>query len=148
MEKHSLTKQKGGKPSRRVGRGGKRGKTSGKGMKGQKSRTGNSTRPELRDIIKKYPKRRGYGKNRARTVVPKPRAQAVNLSDISTHFKDGDEVTPVRLAVLGLAGRVGGKAPRVKLLSRGMLDKKVSVRGMTLSKAARAAVEGAGGTVE
>ena len=52
------------RPYRRVGRGqaSTRGKTSGRGGKGQTARAGNKRRPELRDIIKKLPKRRGYGK--------------------------------------------------------------------------------------
>lgn len=44
---------------RRVGRGGKRGKTSGKGTKGQKSRAGRRIRPQIRDVMKKFPKKRG-----------------------------------------------------------------------------------------
>lgn len=43
-----------------VGRGGKHAKTSGRGGKGQTARAGNKRRPELRDIIKKLPKNRGY----------------------------------------------------------------------------------------
>lgn len=134
--------------SRRVGRGGKRGKTSGKGHKGQLARTGNSTRPELRDIIKKYPKRRGFGKNRARTVVPGRALQAVNLDQISRYFDDGAEVTPITLAKRGLVRARGAKAPRVKILARGELIKKVSLRGVALSATARRAVEKAGGTIE
>ena len=44
-----------------VGRGGKRGKTSGRGGKGQTARAGNKRRPELRDFIKRIPKLRGRG---------------------------------------------------------------------------------------
>jgi large subunit ribosomal protein L15 len=51
-----------------VGRGGKRGKTSGRGGKGQTARAGHKIRPEMRDLIKKLPKLRGHGINRARTV--------------------------------------------------------------------------------
>lgn len=43
-----------------MGRGGKRGKTAGRGGKGQTARAGNKRRPELRDIIKRLPKNRGY----------------------------------------------------------------------------------------
>lgn len=43
-----------------MGRGGKHAKTSGRGGKGQTARAGNKRRPELRDIIKKLPKKRGY----------------------------------------------------------------------------------------
>ena len=60
MELHTLTRTKSNATSRRVGRGGKRGKTSGRGGKGQTARAGNKRRPELRDIIKKLPKNRGY----------------------------------------------------------------------------------------
>ena len=42
----------------RVGRGGKRGKTSGRGTKGQNARAGHKKRPEMRDLIKKIPKQR------------------------------------------------------------------------------------------
>ncbi len=55
--------------SDRIGRGGKRGKTSGRGVKGQRAHGDHGVRPELRDAIKKLPKRRGYGKNRGRTHV-------------------------------------------------------------------------------
>ena len=44
---------------RRVGRGGKRGKTSGHGTKGQKSRAGRKIRPQIRDVMKRFPKKRG-----------------------------------------------------------------------------------------
>ena len=60
MELNSFTRSKGLMKSRRVGRGGKRGKTSGRGGKGQTARSGNKIRPEWRDLIKKIPKRRGY----------------------------------------------------------------------------------------
>ena len=54
--------------AKRIGRGGKRGKTSGKGGKGQTARAGARPRPEMRDFIKKLPKLRGHGVNRARGV--------------------------------------------------------------------------------
>lgn len=47
------------KSKKRVGRGGKRGTYSGTGMNGQKSRAGAKIRPEIRDFIKKTPKKRG-----------------------------------------------------------------------------------------
>ena len=68
MQLHELKPTKARKSVKRIGRGGKRGKTSGRGTKGQKARAGNSMRPEMRDIIKKLPKLRGHGKNRALTV--------------------------------------------------------------------------------
>jgi len=81
MQLHQLKRNTPNKKAKRVGRGGKRGKTSGRGMKGQKARAGTSGRPEMRDIIKKIPKLRGHGKNRARTVnAERILPSVVNLS--------------------------------------------------------------------
>jgi|SRR6185369_2313666 len=60
MQIHNLKRVHKNKRDRIVGRGGKRGKTAGRGGKGQTARAGNKRRPELRDIIKKLPKKRGY----------------------------------------------------------------------------------------
>lgn len=133
---------------KRVGRGGLRGKTSGRGHKGQKARAGHSIRPEMRDIIKKLPKLRGHGKNRARTIndsVVKP--TPVNLSTLETFFSDGDHVTPAILLERGAVSRSRGKAPKVKILGLGAISKKISVSGCTFSKSAKEAIEKAGGTI-
>ncbi|MBI2627698.1 hypothetical protein HYW72_02075 [Candidatus Nomurabacteria bacterium] len=60
MQIHNLKRQHKNKRDRIIGRGGKHAKTSGRGGKGQTARAGNKRRPELRDIIKKLPKNRGY----------------------------------------------------------------------------------------
>ena len=60
MQAHNLKRLHKNKKDRIVGRGGKHAKTSGRGGKGQTARAGNKRRPELRDIIKKLPKNRGY----------------------------------------------------------------------------------------
>ena len=60
MQIHSIKREHPNKKARQVGRGGTRGKTSGRGGKGQTARAGNKRRPQLRDIIKKLPKLRGY----------------------------------------------------------------------------------------
>lgn len=60
MQIHNLKRIHKNKKDRIVGRGGKHAKTSGRGGKGQTARAGNKRRPELRDIIKKLPKHRGY----------------------------------------------------------------------------------------
>lgn len=60
MQIHDLKRTHKNKKDRIVGRGGKHAKTSGRGGKGQTARAGNKRRPELRDIIKKLPKARGY----------------------------------------------------------------------------------------
>ncbi len=70
MQIHNLKRQHKNKKDRIVGRGGKHAKTSGRGGKGQTARAGNKRRPELRDIIKKLPKKRGYQfKSIEKTIV-------------------------------------------------------------------------------
>jgi large subunit ribosomal protein L15 len=70
MQIHNLKRQHKNKKDRLVGRGGKHAKTSGRGGKGQTARAGNKRRPELRDIIKKLPKNRGYSqKSINRTLI-------------------------------------------------------------------------------
>ncbi|MCM2339044.1 MAG: hypothetical protein NDI62_01140 [Burkholderiales bacterium] len=66
MQIHNLKRVHKNKKDRIVGRGGKHAKTSGRGGKGQTARAGNKRRPELRDIIKKLPKNRGYQFNSIR----------------------------------------------------------------------------------
>ena len=69
MQIHNLKRLHKNKKDRIVGRGGKHAKTSGRGGKGQTARAGNKRRPELRDIIKKLPKNRGYQFKSIRKVV-------------------------------------------------------------------------------
>ena len=69
MQIHDLKRKNKNKKDRIVGRGGKHAKTSGRGGKGQTARAGNKRRPELRDIIKKLPKNRGYKFKTVRKVV-------------------------------------------------------------------------------
>jgi len=148
MQLHQLKPKTTRMKMSRIGRGGKRGKTSGKGMKGQKSRTGNSMRPELRDMIKKLPKLRGHGKNRAQTVNnERVRATVVNIAALETSFGAGDAVNPRALQAKGLIRIRGEKAPSVKILGEGDLTKKLTISGVVVSAAARAKIEKAGGTV-
>lgn len=69
MQIHNLKRTHKNKKDRLVGRGGKHAKTSGRGGKGQTARAGNKRRPELRDIIKKLPKNRGYKFNSRKKVL-------------------------------------------------------------------------------
>ena len=69
MQIHNLKRKYKNKKDRIVGRGGKHAKTSGRGGKGKTARAGNKRRPELRDIIKKLPKNRGYQFRSVRKAV-------------------------------------------------------------------------------
>jgi len=144
MQLNSLKAKSKRVTSMRVGRGGKRGKTSGHGGKGQTARAGHKIRPEVRDLIKKLPKRRGHGKNRARTVRVRSSFVPVNLAALSAAFSAGDTVTPVTLATHGL---IRGKGVRVKILGTGGIDKALKISGLEVSASAKAAIEKAGGSV-
>ena len=87
MQIHNLKRQHKNKKDRLIGRGGKHAKTSGRGGKGQTARAGNKRRPELRDIIKKLPKNRGYQFKSFRKKIP------VNKEKLDTVFKAGEKVT-------------------------------------------------------
>lgn len=148
MQLNTLSPRTKNRKNAPVGRGGKRGKTSGKGGKGQTARAGHKIRPEVRDLIKKLPKRRGHGKNRARTVVGnRISVSVVNLSALSARYAAGEVVTPNSLLAKNLVRRAKGRAPIVKILGTGELTKALVIRGCTLSSSARAAVEKAGGTI-
>lgn len=148
MQLHELKPTTKKQTAKRIGRGGKRGKTSGRGHKGQKARAGNSTRPEMREIIKKLPKLRGHGKNRAATVnAEKNQYVPVNVSVLEANFKDGDDVNPKTIAALGLVKTRAKKTPLVKVLGTGDLKKKLKVSGCAVSKSAREKIESAGGSV-
>lgn len=148
MQLHELKPTTPRKSAKRIGRGGKRGKTSGKGHKGQKARAGNSTRPEMREIIKKIPKLRGHGVNRAATVnADKVLPTVVNVAVLETAFQNGDTVNPTTLVAAGAVASRRKKAPAVKILGSGDLSKKLTVTGCTVSKTAKEKIEKAGGSV-
>ncbi len=133
---------------RRVGRGqgSKRGKTSGRGGKGQTARAGHKIRPELRDIIKKLPKRRGYGKNRSRTVnMRTPAAIAISIDRLNKYFDNGAEISPKALQERGVVSTRGGN--RVKIVGGKEASKKFTIKSVGISASARAAVEKAGGAI-
>jgi len=149
MQLHELKPTSPKKSAKRIGRGGKRGKTSGKGHKGQKARTGNSTRPEMRDIIKKLPKLRGHGKNRARTVnSERVLPIVVNVSSLETAFENGAIVSPKTLVIAGVISTTRKQAPKVKILGNGTLTKKVTIEDCQVSQSAKEKVEKAGGSVK
>lgn len=148
MQLHELKPTTVRKTPKRIGRGGKRGKTSGRGGKGQTARSGNSTRPEMRDIIKKLPKLRGHGVNRAQTVNnERVLAVPVNLKALEIAFEAGAIISPKTLAAKGVVSRVGKKAPVVKILGTGEVTKKFIIEGCAVSASARTKVEAAGGEV-
>ncbi len=127
---------------RRVGRGpgSGLGKTSGKGHKGHKARTGGSTNPGFEGgqmpLYRRLPKR-GF------TNPFKVTYLAVNLRDLDK--VDGNEITPETLAAAGVLKRA---TDPVKLLGHGEVTRAVTVRGLKASASAVAKITAAGGKVE
>jgi large subunit ribosomal protein L15 len=142
---HSIQRKTKNKTAKLVGRGGKRGKTAGRGTKGQKARAGHKIRPELRDAIKKLPKLRGRGKNsnKAFRII----ATAVNVQTLEKHFGAKESVTPSALHAKGIVRRVNGKLPQIKVLATGEITKALELYDLTVSPAAAAKIAAAGGTV-
>jgi large subunit ribosomal protein L15 len=136
MQLHQVKPIHKQKSKKRVGRGGKRGTFSGKGTKGQKSRAGRKMRPELRDFIKKIPKKRGY---RFKSINRKP--EVVNLRDLEKFFNDGELVNPQILLERGLVARIKGKVPEVKILGAGELKKKLKIENCLMSESVKKALK-------
>ncbi|MEK7642852.1 MAG: uL15 family ribosomal protein [Patescibacteria group bacterium] len=129
MQLHTLKSNSARKTKIRRGRGGKRGTFSGRGTKGQKARAGRRIYPEMRDLIKKIPKKKGYNQTFApKTIV------AVKASIIVRKFKAGETITPKLLVARGVIHRIAGKTPRVKILAPGDLLKSFNVKDCELVK--------------
>ena len=149
---HSLRPKPGSRRSRkRVGRGEGSGvgKTSGRGHKGAGSRSGTKRKPGYEGgqnpIHMRMRKLRGPHKKMSMPFEQfRTRTQPVNVADLETRFDAGAEVTPDSLRSAGLAKR----SDPVKVLGRGELSKKLTVRAHGFSAVAREKIEGAGGTCE
>jgi large subunit ribosomal protein L15 len=140
-----LQRKNPNKKAKRVGRGGLRGKTSGRGHKGQKQHGGHGIRVELRDQIKKLPKLRGRGVNSNKSHLPKP--VAVNLADLEGNFKAGDTVSAITLQEKGLISGAQARKQGVKILGNGDLSIKLTIEGCSVSKTADEKITKAGGKI-
>ncbi|MCC7436483.1 50S ribosomal protein L15 [Candidatus Nomurabacteria bacterium] len=145
MMLNNLKRTTENKKAKLVGRGGTRGKTSGRGTKGQKARAGHKIRPHIRDIIKKYPKLRGRGKNINKAFAVRP--AVVNLDLLEKRFNAGESVTPATLLAKKLITRNNGVIPAVKILDTGTLTKSLEIFDCQASDSAKTKIEKAGGKV-
>ena len=142
MQINNLKRIHKNKKDRIVGRGGKHAKTSGRGGKGQTARAGNKRRPELRDIIKKLPKNRGY---QFKSFAVKP--IGVSLDLITRAYPKGGEVNPESLLKLGVIKKKKGFIPKVKILNNKTDFKvKVEVSKCLISLSAKEKIIKVGGT--
>ena len=146
MMEHEIASPAGARRSRkRVGRGDAAGGGSyaGRGMKGQKSRSGPGLRPGFEGgqmpLIKGLPMKRGFN-NRYKTHYA-----LVNLDTLRERFEADDRVTPETLRALGIIRRV--RRP-VKVVGDGDLSHPLRVAAHKFTASARAKIEAAGGSVE
>ena len=144
MQQHELRPPKGAKKNRRrVGRGDSSGfgSYSGRGMKGQNSRTGGGVRPSVEGgqlpLSKKLPKIRGF------TSIFRKRYSVVNVDRLAV-FPSESEVTPEALIDAGILRNLNDP---VKILGRGELNVPLVVSAHKFSASARQQIEAAGGSV-
>ena len=131
---------------KRVGRGigSGHGKTSTRGQKGQRARTGAGKRPGFEGgrtpLIRRLPKRGFRYKATGRT----PAIEIINVRQLN-QCREGEPLTPERLEALGL---IDDATHSVKLLGDGALSKRLTIRVHQVSKSAKAKVVQAGGSIE
>lgn len=135
------------KKRKRVGRGGERGGTSGRGHKGQLARSGPSLPPIFEggqmQLTRRLPKRGFNNKNFETSYL------IVNLRDLDRAFTAGDTVTRASMIEHGLIKpAVSRRELLVKVLGTGKLSKKLAVEAHAFSKSASAAIEAQGGSVK
>ena len=145
MKLHELSVKDGSTHRRKVvgrGPGSGHGKTSGRGQKGQKARSGGGVSPWFEGgqtpLYKRLP-RRGFSNKRFET-----RYAIVNVSDLN-RFKDGDVVTPELLKESGLVKK---ELNGVKILGNGTLEKKLTVKANIFTNSAITKIEEKGGSTE
>ena len=145
MKLENLPKTKELKSTKRVGRGvgSGMGKTSTRGEKGQKARSGVSIKPWFQGgqtpLYRRLPKR-GFNNRQFETKYA-----VINLSELNGYFKDGDVVTP---EVLKERGIIKKELSGIKVLGKGTLDKKLTIKANRFSSSAVTKIESAGGKTE
>ena len=145
MKLHELSKVEGSTHRRKVvgrGPGSGHGKTSGRGEKGQKARSGGGVHIWFEGgqtpLYKRLP-RRGFSNARFATKYA-----VVNVSDLN-RFKDGEVVTPELLKERGIIKK---QLCGVKVLGNGELEKKLTVKANRFTNSAVSKIEDAGGKAE
>jgi len=138
MQLHHLRPKTKLKSGKRVGRGGKRGTTSGRGTKGQKSRSGHRIRPAERDLIQRLPKLRGFNFKPLKNA-----AVVINVGDLEKKAKSTilDKQSLVR------DGLLRGSVKQVKILGSGNVKRTFEIKGLAVSAEAKKKIEAAGGKI-
>jgi large subunit ribosomal protein L15 len=137
------------KEKRRLGRGhgSGRGKTAGRGTKGQKARSGGTINRSFSGgqtrLSKRLPFLRGLGNSRA---ALRKECTVINVRDLA-HFEAGTHVDPQAMAAKGLMTATEGRG-LVKVLGDGEIDRALTVKAHKFSASAKTKIEAAGGTLE
>lgn len=146
MQLHEIKPTHKKKRPKRIGRGGKKGTYSGKGSKGQKARAGAKIKSQFREMVAKFPKKRGDSFQRF-NFTEKP--LVLNLSRLIHLFPQGGIITPQILREKAIIKPSQGKLSKIKILGQGKekLAIKFIISNCLVSQEAKKAVEKAGGKV-
>lgn len=142
MQLHQIKRNHPRHRDKIVGRGGKRGTTAGRGTKGQRARSGHRIRPEIRDVIKRLPKKRGY-----RFMPAVGRAIAVPLARLKSNFSVGEVVSPSSLCAKRLISAGTLRRGTVKIIGSTPLVIALTIENCLITPSAKKAIEQAGGKV-
>ena len=146
MKLHNIKLRVTEKLRQRIGRGGKRGSYSGRGVKGQKSRSGRKLRPAQRDLILRIPKLRGF-----RNKIKKDKPIIFNLKDlyraIKTNSKPNSPLTVNKEFLIQSGVVSAGYTGEIKMLSQGDINIPLAIDGIAVSKRTREKIEKAGGKI-
>ena len=143
MQIHQLRSSNKSSKKRKVGRGGKRGTYSGRGIKGQRSRAGSKIKSQVREMILKFPKRRGVSFNSL-----KKKSIAIQLKDIAKIFPDGAIITLNKIKKANLISSKKNEFRPIKILGAIALSKKYIIKNCPVSEKVKEAIEKAGGKVD
>ncbi|OGN08350.1 MAG: hypothetical protein A2750_00880 [Candidatus Yanofskybacteria bacterium RIFCSPHIGHO2_01_FULL_45_42] len=157
MQLHQLQPNTSRRRTKYIGRGGKRGTTSGKGTKGQQSRAGTGIKPGFRGgdnrIWQQFPKQRGASSKPGNArphhkhrfyQLRHDKMPILNLADFN-RFTDGEVVTPALVFRQGLVNNIDDG---VKVLADGKLGKKLVFEGFEFSDSAKEKVVKSGSTIK
>ncbi len=137
MELHNLQPIHKPKKIKRIGRGGKRGNYSGRGIKGQKSRAGAKLFPSLRETILRTPKKRGY---KFKSIKEKP--VVLNLKSLNKF--EGEKIIDRKFF---LEKKIIKPKQEVKILGEGEIKTPFVIKNLKVSKKAKEKIEKAGGKI-
>jgi len=138
MQYHNVQPTHSRKSKKRLGRGQTSGNYCGRGVKGQKARSNTHFQPFIREVIKRYPKMRGYRASRSPVKY-----SIINVADLEKLYNANEEISPDSLA----QKKIIPSNVLVKILGNGTLVKKLSIKGCAVSAVAKQKIEAAKGTI-